>query len=74
MIDVDVIPNLILTKLLIEKLRSRNQRSGIVFISSVQVVSPVAGHSTYGGAKAYVDYLSKALAHENRDKIEVISG
>lgn len=73
MIDVNVIPHLVLTKLLLEQMRNRKQRSGILFVSSISVVSPIAGHSTYGGAKSYMDYLSRAIAHENRDKVDVLS-
>jgi short-subunit dehydrogenase len=50
-----------------------NIRSGIIFTASTLVVIPNAGHGTYGGTKAFVDYLSRSIAHENRDKIDVFS-
>lgn len=33
----------------------------------------MGGTATYGAAKTYQDYLARALAFENKDKMDVLS-
>jgi short-subunit dehydrogenase len=73
MIDVNVIPYAFITKLLYDKLLNRKERSGIIFMSSSMVVSPQSGHSLYCASKVFSQFLSRALSHEAREKIDVLS-
>ena len=68
MINVGIMPATILTKLLMDKMinRGEGKRSGVIFVTDVLVNAPLAGTATYGACKIYMDFLSKALAHENR--------
>ena len=44
-----------------------------MFTTSVQVAALVAGSATYGASKIFVDYLSKALSHENRERMDCLT-
>eukprot|EP00347_Sterkiella_histriomuscorum_P006094 403354090 len=73
--DVNLMPATILTKLLMNQMLNRKNglRSAILFNTSVQAVTQMAGTATYGATKVFLDYLSKALSHENRHKMDVLS-
>lgn len=73
MIDVGIMPATLITKVLTAKLLKRVKRTAVIFVSSVQAQAPLAGTGTYGASKVYLDYLSKALAHENRQNMDVLS-
>ena len=73
MLDINVMPCTILTKLLMEKLLQRDKRSAIVFCSSLISLNFFPGYATYGASKSYMDFLAVALAHENKDKMDVMS-
>ncbi len=73
MIDVGIMPATMITKLLTEKMLKRSKRTAIMFVSSVQAQVPIAGTATYGASKVYMDFLAKALAHENRKHMDVLS-
>jgi len=68
MINVGIMPATILTKLLMDKMTQRGEgkKSGVIFVTDALVNAPLAGTATYGACKVYTDFLSKALAHENR--------
>lgn len=73
MIDVGIMPATMLTKLLTEKMLTRGKRTAVLFVSSVQAQAAIGGTATYGASKVYLDYLAKALAHENRKNMDVLS-
>lgn len=73
MIDVGIMPATIMSKMLMDKMIKRGKRTAMMFYTSVQCYSPLAGTATYGASKAYVDFLSKALSHENRKWMDVMS-
>lgn len=73
MIDVGIMPATMITKLLTEKMLSRGKRTATMFVTSVQAQAPIAGTGTYGASKVYMDYLAKALAHEHRQHMDVMS-
>ena len=73
MIDVGIMPATLITKLLCNQMLNRNGRSAVMFVTSVQAQAPLAGTATYGASKVFMDFLSKALSHENRDKMDVMS-
>ena len=73
MIDVGIMPATMLTKLLTDKMLTRRKRTAVLFVSSVQAQAAIAGTATYGASKVYLDYLAKALAHENRESMDVLS-
>ncbi len=73
MIDVGIMPATMITKLLTDKMLVRSKRTATVFVTSVQAQAPIAGTATYGASKVYMDFLSKALAHEHRENMDVLS-
>ncbi|TNV77015.1 hypothetical protein FGO68_gene12886 [Halteria grandinella] len=73
MIDVGIMPATMITKLLTDKMLARGKRTGTMFVSSVQAQAPIAGTATYGASKVYMDFLAKALAHEHRAQMDVMS-
>ncbi len=66
MIDVGIMPAVMITKLLTEKMLGRGKRTATVFVTSVQAQAPIAGTATYGACKVFMDFMAKALAHEQR--------
>ncbi len=73
MIDVNVIPCVILPKLLLPQMLKRVNRSGMIWVSSINAVGPTAGHVTYCGTKIFEASLGQSLNHELRDKIDCLS-
>ena len=73
MIDVGIIPGTLLTKLLMDKMLKRPKRTGVMFVTSAQVCSPLGGTATYGASKVFLDFMAKALSHENRHNMDVMS-
>ena len=51
----------------------RNQRSAIVNLSSYSATNPLPFISLYSGTKGFNDALSRALAEEYSEKIDVLS-
>jgi short-subunit dehydrogenase len=56
-----------------EKMLQRDKRSAIVFVSNLTASNFFPGYATYGASKSYVDFLAVALAHENKDKMDIMS-
>ena len=70
MIDVNVVPCVLLPKLLLPTMKKRTLRSANIWVSSVNAVHPTAGHATYCGTKVFEDFMARSLSHELRDKID----
>lgn len=70
MIDVNVVPCVLLPKLLLPLMKKRPQRSANIWVSSVNTVHPSSGHATYCGTKVFEDFIARSLSHELRDKID----
>lgn len=54
-------------------MRSRKYKSGIINLSSVTTVIPMAGFAMYAGTKSFNDYFSKAIGEEYKGIIDVLS-
>jgi 17beta-estradiol 17-dehydrogenase / very-long-chain 3-oxoacyl-CoA reductase len=63
-IDINVIPQTLITKILEEKMSKRKYRSAIINLSSFASTFPMAGVAMYCATKSYNDFLSRALSAE----------
>lgn len=74
MIDVNLLPGVLMTKGLMDQMlnRKNGMRSASIFVTSCQVLTPMSGHVVYSSTKKFSDHMSKFLAHENRDKMDVM--
>lgn len=67
MINVNIVPQTILTKLFSEKLMKRNKRSAVIDLSSVTAEMPLSYRSMYAATKSFNYYLSRALGEEYKN-------
>ena len=72
MLDVNVTHNVMMTKKFLKKMTDRNQRSGIINVSSTMGFSPFAGQAVYAATKVFVNFFTEAVAYELKDKIDVL--
>jgi 17beta-estradiol 17-dehydrogenase / very-long-chain 3-oxoacyl-CoA reductase len=63
-ININVIPQAVLTKLFVEKLSKRSSRSGIINLSSYATFGALPYNAMYCATKSYNDVLSRALSYE----------
>jgi 17beta-estradiol 17-dehydrogenase / very-long-chain 3-oxoacyl-CoA reductase len=75
MINLNVIPQTLLTKILLNKMNSRNRRSSVITLSSFAGEFPFPMKSLYSATKIFNHYLSVALSEEMKstDKIDWLS-
>jgi len=78
LLAVNIFPQQILTRKLINKLLERNKnnikyKSAIINISSMAGVKPVPFDTIYSATKAMSDYHSRCLSIEYKNKIDVLS-
>lgn len=64
MLSVNVFPIVLLTRKLINHFRSRQERSGIINVSSSASSAPMPFIGTYGATKAFDDHFSRSLQIE----------
>jgi len=64
-IIVNCIPQAILTKLFVERMKKRKHRSCIIALSSITIIHPIPYSSIYGSTKAFNDYLSRTMSKEH---------
>lgn len=72
-IIVDLWAVFVMNRILIPKLRTRNDRSAILNISSCTGVYISSLLGVYSSCKKTLDIYSRILAQENNDKIDVLS-
>jgi 17beta-estradiol 17-dehydrogenase / very-long-chain 3-oxoacyl-CoA reductase len=73
-IDLNVNPQSLLTRIITEKMLKRESRSAVIDISSVSMFRPFPYSNIYSASKIYGHYLTKALAYEFRnDRIDFLS-
>jgi 17beta-estradiol 17-dehydrogenase / very-long-chain 3-oxoacyl-CoA reductase len=63
-ININIVSQTILTKLLMEKMNKRKNKSAIISMSSFAGEIPFPGNSIYSATKAYNDFLSRGLFGE----------
>jgi len=63
-VTVNCIPQIILSRHLMEKFLLREKKSCIITISSISVDFPLEAHQVYGATKAFNDHFSRAIALE----------
>lgn len=63
-INVNIYPQTFLTKMFMDKMNKRKNRSAIISLSSMAAEEPYSGNSIYSATKSYNDYLSRALFGE----------
>jgi 17beta-estradiol 17-dehydrogenase / very-long-chain 3-oxoacyl-CoA reductase len=73
-IDLNVTPQSVLTRLFAERMMKRQQRSAVIDISSISCFRPFPYSNIYSASKIFGNYLTKALAYEYRDdRIDFLS-
>jgi short-subunit dehydrogenase len=74
---VNLLQYIYLARLMVPVLLARAKKTGkrcsIVSTSSVCSMTPIPNKITYGATKAFVQYMSEALAVEVKDHIDVMS-
>jgi short-subunit dehydrogenase len=64
MIDINILPQTLLTKIFTESLSKRTFRSAIIDLASVSSLKPLPYRALYAASKSYNDFLSRALSVE----------
>jgi 17beta-estradiol 17-dehydrogenase / very-long-chain 3-oxoacyl-CoA reductase len=73
-IDLNITPQCLLTRILIDTMVGREYRSAIIDLSSVSAFSPIPYSNIYSASKVFSNYLTRALAYEQRgDRIDFVS-
>lgn len=73
MMIVNEMPVVMMTRMFIEGLQKRNERSLVVNISSEGIKSPIPSIAAYCGTKAFVDYFTQSIASQYKHKVDFIS-
>jgi len=63
-VTVNCVPQIVLSKHLMEKFLLRKKKSCIITISSISVDFPLEAHQVYGATKAFNDHFSRTVALE----------
>lgn len=63
-VAVNCLPQIVLSKYLMEKFLSRGKRSCIITVSSISVDYLLEAHQVYGATKAFNDHFSRTIALE----------
>ena len=72
-LNLNVLPQTLITKIFIERLAKREKRSAIVNISSASATKPFTYFALYSSTKIYNDYFARALNEEYKNKIDCMS-
>jgi len=64
-INLNILPQTILTRKLINHFANRSQKSAVINVASTLCMKPFPFVAPYSASKIYCDYLSRALAAEN---------
>ncbi|CDW77221.1 short chain dehydrogenase reductase family protein [Stylonychia lemnae] len=70
-VNLDVIHNVYLFKVLVDKLYLRTKRSAVVIVSSDLGLTPVPGIAVYSASKAFLRYIGVGVGKEMKDKIDI---
>ena len=73
MINLNVVPQCFLTKLILDKLKTRFSRSAIIDISSAASKKSIPYVSQYAASKAFNLFLTKGVEFEERNKIDMLA-
>jgi 17beta-estradiol 17-dehydrogenase / very-long-chain 3-oxoacyl-CoA reductase len=68
----NAVPSVLLTQALLPKLKSREKRSAVVFISSALGRTGIASAAVCGATKSFMKTFGEAMAYEYRDKLDVL--
>ena len=68
----NILPNAVLINQFLAKFEKRTKKSAIINIGSMFGEIPIPFNSTYSGSKAFLNYLSKGLAYETNDNVDVL--
>lgn len=63
-INVNCVPMVILSNLIVQRMLQRESRSAIINLSSIAGIYPCPYVSTYSATKAFGDFFSKAIGME----------
>jgi 17beta-estradiol 17-dehydrogenase / very-long-chain 3-oxoacyl-CoA reductase len=72
-VNVNVLHPGFMTRTLLHQMLKREQRSAIIYVSSIVAAIPAPGHSLYAATKSFVSYLGMGLNYELRDKVDVLA-
>lgn len=64
LLTVNIFPYVLLTRKLINNLRSRKPRSAVINVSSAAAIAPLPYFTVYGGTKIFEDHFTKSLQIE----------
>lgn len=75
MLTINIYPETFLTKRIVEKMveRPKQFKSAVISLCSRAGVMAVAYSPAYCASKAYIDFFSRSLAFEFKDKIDFLS-
>lgn len=73
-VNINVVPQAVLTKMFIEKLSKRAARSAVISLSSFATFGALPYNAMYCATKSYNDVLSRALSYEyNQKNVDFLS-
>jgi hypothetical protein len=70
---INCMPTTLLTHRIIPHMLKRNQKSAIINLSSQAAEMTIKRQALFCGTKRYIDYFSRSLAEEFRNKIDILS-
>jgi short-subunit dehydrogenase len=73
MVSVNSLQPIYLIKVLLNQIKERKGRSAIITTSSIASMRPSPAQAVYSATKAFATYLSVALGHELKDKIDFLA-
>jgi len=73
MVSVNALQPVYLIKVLLKQIKSRPGRSAIITTSSVAALRPSPALAVYAATKTFATYLSVALGHELKEKIDFLA-
>ena len=70
---INVVPQVVLTRMLIDKFLERKNRSAIINMSSSSSVYPLPNFVLYSATKVLNDYFSRGISYELQNKVDILS-
>lgn len=70
---INCLPIAILSRLILERMTRRKDRSGLINLSSGAAMAYYAGSGHYSATKKFIDFLSQSLAYEYSSKVDVLT-
>ena len=71
-IVLNTIPQALMSKKFLIRMKKRDKKSAIINLSSFLGSKPIASRPIYSATKAYNDFLSRSLNFEHKDKIDIL--